>query len=112
MPEQPRREHARVVDDEKIAGAQEVGQRLDAGVCRRAAGAIDDEQARPAAIGGRLLRDEVGGKVEIEVADVHGRREAALVNAAGGRRKSKVGRLKSEATCDRRLTDGLRLTTG
>jgi hypothetical protein len=33
--------------------------------------AIEDEQARAAALGRRLLRDQLWWKVEVEVADVH-----------------------------------------
>jgi hypothetical protein len=34
---------------------------------------IQVQQARAAALGRRLLRDELGWKIEVEVADVHAR---------------------------------------
>jgi hypothetical protein len=35
--------------------------------------AIENEQPRGAPLRRRLLRDEIGGKVELEIADIHAR---------------------------------------
>jgi hypothetical protein len=70
-PQQPRREHAGVVDDQEIAGAQEIGQRGNARVGQRAAGAVGHQQTRAGAVRRRFLRDEIGWEIEVEVADIH-----------------------------------------
>jgi hypothetical protein len=69
--EQPCRKHAGVVDDDEIAGAQESGKRGDVGVDNGPAVAIESQQARRAAVRRRLLRDQFGRKVEVELTDVH-----------------------------------------
>jgi hypothetical protein len=48
---------------------------------------IEMQESRATAFGGRFLRDQVGGKVEVELADVHPR----LMLAAIGCRLSAVG---------------------
>jgi hypothetical protein len=37
------------------------------------------QQSRGAALAGRFLRDQVGGKIEVEVADVHPRSMLAAI---------------------------------
>ncbi len=69
--DQPRRKHPRVVDDDEIAGAEELGNRGDLRMDDRSGGTIETQQARRAALRRRLLRDQFRGKVEIELADVH-----------------------------------------
>ena len=71
--EQARWENARVVDHEHVAGAKQIGQRADRGMRHGSGDAIEVQQPRGAAIRGRLLRDQFGGKVEVELADVHPR---------------------------------------
>ena len=67
-PEQPRRKHARVVDDEQIAGVEQLRQRRDRRLAPAIAGAIDDHQPRRPARP-RLLRDQRLGQIEVEVGD-------------------------------------------
>ena len=67
---QPRREDARVVDDKQVAGAKKRGQIRDRAMTDGARGAVEDEQPRRAARC-RILRDQIVGKLEIEVGDVH-----------------------------------------
>ena len=69
--EQARLDHAGVVEDQQVAGAQQRGQLAEDAVDGRGAGAI--EQARGAAFGGGMLRDQFGRQVEIEI----GKREGA-----------------------------------
>jgi hypothetical protein len=71
--EQARRENARVVHDQQVAGVEQPRQvrhdRALGGACR----AVERQQARGAPPFGRRLRDEVLREVEVEVGDVHGR---------------------------------------
>ena len=71
MTDEPGWKHARVVDDEEVAGLQDVNDVLEHCVLDRAGGAIQHEQSRPPAFGRRLLSDELIRKSEIEVGDVH-----------------------------------------
>jgi hypothetical protein len=69
--EQARREDARVVDDEEIAGAEKRRQIADGRMMERWRLPIEDEQARRAP-GCGLLRDQIVRELEGEVGDVHG----------------------------------------
>ncbi|MBP1643046.1 MAG: hypothetical protein H6Q03_1715 [Acidobacteria bacterium] len=68
--EEPRREHARVVDHQQVARPQQVGELADRAVTRRVL-RVEDEQPAGAARE-RPLRDPVRGQLEVEVADQHG----------------------------------------
>ena len=57
--EQPRRDHARVVHDEKIAWRQELRERSHRRVDDRARRAIEAQEPRGGPFGGRLLCDEI-----------------------------------------------------
>ena len=69
--EQTRGKHARVVDDDEVARGEKVGQRREPSMCNGAGRAIQVKEPRRAPIGGRLLRDQAGRQVEVEIADVH-----------------------------------------
>jgi hypothetical protein len=66
--EQPRGKHPRVVDDEKIAGREQVRQIANARLVPRARVAVDNEEARRAARRG-VLGDQRLGEVEVEIGD-------------------------------------------
>src|SRR5262249_20089177 len=67
----PRRNHARVVDDEAITRSEQVGKLGEAVVLEAAACAVDDEQ--PRRIAGRRggLRDQLGRQLVVEVRELH-----------------------------------------
>src|SRR5688572_22457344 len=71
MAKQPRREHTRVIDDEQVASAQMRWQLIEGGVLRLFRRAVEHDQTRAAACGGRILSDQILGELEVEVADVH-----------------------------------------
>ena len=64
--EQARLDHRRVVDDEQVAGAQQLGQIAKAPVVRRRGAAV--EQARGAALGRGMLGDQLARQREVEIA--------------------------------------------
>ncbi len=69
--DQPCREHARVVDHQQIAGAQqrwEIGKLV---MGNGAGGPLHRQQAAAAAFGRRVLRDQRIGQGEIELANFH-----------------------------------------
>src|SRR3954465_3678214 len=68
---QARRKHARVVDDEKVSAPEQLRERGDRGIVDRARRSMEDEKARATALPRRLLRDQFGWKLEVEIADVH-----------------------------------------
>jgi hypothetical protein len=68
--EQARRKYPRVVDDDKVAWMQTLGQRRD--VCMRDIAGLSIEMEQPrAAPPRRFLRDQIGREIEIELADLH-----------------------------------------
>ena len=69
--EQPRLEHAGVVENQQVAGIQHLGQIGEMPVLQRAAGAVEDQQPAVGAIRDRLLRDQVLGQVVLKVSDTH-----------------------------------------
>jgi hypothetical protein len=69
--EQARREDARVVDDEEVAGAEKRRQIADGRVMERWRLPTENEQPRRTAWCG-LLRDQIVRELEGEVGDVHG----------------------------------------
>ena len=73
VPVQARRKHARVVHDHQVAGREQVWQIARVRACDRAARAVDDHQAGRRALGCRVLSDELGRQVEIEIRDAHAR---------------------------------------
>ena len=71
--EEARGEDAGVVEDEEVAGLEElreVGEVV--GLRRRRSARSSAEHAAGAADRGRVLRDEVFGEIEMEVGDEHG----------------------------------------
>jgi hypothetical protein len=82
MADQARRHDARVVQREKVAGSEQVGQVGNHAVGPRAPRAIDDEQARAAPDRRRLLRDQVLGQVEVEIGEAHGATPACRTRSA------------------------------
>jgi hypothetical protein len=68
--EQPRGEHAGVVDDEEVAGAQVLRQAGDGAVLQARPFPREHHQLRRSARSWRL-RDEVRGKVEVELGGEH-----------------------------------------
>ena len=71
MAEQPRREDSRVVHDEQVATTEMSRQLIECRVLSSARGAIDDDEPGCTAFGGRMSRDQLLRKIEVEVADVH-----------------------------------------
>ena len=71
MTKQPRGEYACVVDDEQIAPSQMRRQPIERRMLRLPGRAVEDDEPRAAALGRRMLRDQLLGKLEVEVADVH-----------------------------------------
>ena len=65
--EQARLDHAGVVEHEQVARVQQAGQLAEDAVDERVGRAI--EQARTAAFGRRMLRDQVVRQLEVEVAE-------------------------------------------
>ena len=68
---EPRRDDPGVVDDERVAGLEEIRQVGDARVGQRAVRADDQHPGAVARRGGRE-RDALGRQVEIEGVDAHG----------------------------------------
>ena len=62
---------AGVVEDEEIAGGEELREFGEEMVGEGAGVAREREHARGAACGGRMLRDELGRKIVVEVGDEH-----------------------------------------
>ena len=60
---------AAVVEDEQIAGVEQVAELRKMGICESAGGAIEHQHAARAALGGRLLRNQLRRQIEIEVGD-------------------------------------------
>jgi len=60
---EPRRHNLGVVDDDKVAGAEQIGQVADRPMGKRAVGPIHDEQPRGGPVGKRLLRDQLRRQV-------------------------------------------------
>jgi hypothetical protein len=69
--EQARGEDSGVVDDDEIAGTQQLRQRGDPRVRDDPGFAVEVKQTGAAALRGRLLGDELRWKFEVEVADIH-----------------------------------------
>jgi hypothetical protein len=63
-----RRHDARVVEDEQIAGLEQPGQVADLQIAALAVRRVEQQQPAGGPLRERFLRDEVGGKVVIEVA--------------------------------------------
>jgi hypothetical protein len=63
---------AGVVEDEEVAGAEELGELGEGAVVDRAVGAAVVEEARGSALRGWRLGDKVGGEGEVEVVGLHG----------------------------------------
>ena len=102
--EQPRRNDARVVDDEQVTRAQLLRQGCDGMVGCLAGGTIETQQARRPANSGRLLRDQIIGEFEIEVADEHvphrtGSRPPLTITARRGNGKSAVLAERPRRSC-------------
>ena len=72
--DQARREDARVVDDQQIAGAEQRRQVVEGEMRDAPARAIERHEPAAAARGRRLLRDQLVREIEIEVGDVHGKK--------------------------------------
>ena len=64
-------QNAGVVEDEEVAGAQELGQFDEAMIFGAAGLAVEAQEAALLAGGGRLLGDGIGGKLVIEKRSVH-----------------------------------------
>ena len=83
--EEAGRQDARVVEDQEVAGPQQVRQVADHGLAQRPA--VDQQQPRRVARADRRLRDQLGRQGEIEQVDAHGaprrRNGADLGNRAG-----------------------------
>ena len=69
--EQARGKDARVIDDEQIARTKEPRQIRHGRVCYRAAVPAEMEEPGSRAFACRLLRDQLGRQIEVEIANVH-----------------------------------------
>ena len=68
MPHEPRRKHARVVDDEQIAGAQVIGQPRERRVLDGTRLPRQHQQSRLPSLGRRTLSDQLVRQIEVEIA--------------------------------------------
>jgi hypothetical protein len=66
-----RGDDAAVVEDEEVAGVEELREVAEKVIAILACVAVEDKHATGAADGRRRLRDEFFGKVEMEVGDAH-----------------------------------------
>ena len=64
-------DHARVVQNQEVAGSEERRQIRKVAVGEAASGAFHGEHACGIALDGRVLGDEIGWKVEVKVGDAH-----------------------------------------
>ena len=71
MTEEPRREHARVVQDQQIATTEMRRQTIERRVLGALPSTIEHDESRAATLGWRVLSDQLLGEMEIEIADVH-----------------------------------------
>lgn len=69
--QQSRGKHPRVVDDHKVTRQEQIRQRCDEYVAEMTGRAIEQQQTRAAALWSRILGDELGREIEIELADIH-----------------------------------------
>ena len=69
--EQTRREDARIIQHQKITAIEMGRELLDGRVLPRTGRATDDDEARCAALGRRMLSDQLLREIEIELAEVH-----------------------------------------
>jgi len=69
--EEARWQDAGVVENEEIAGLEELREIGEEVVAECSGGAVEDEHTAGAALGGRVLGDEFGGQVVMEVGDEH-----------------------------------------
>jgi hypothetical protein len=69
--DQPRRKDARVVQNQHVAGAQELWQVVEHRVRERTRRAVNDQQPRLIAPRRRLLRDQSFGQLVIEFGNKH-----------------------------------------
>jgi hypothetical protein len=67
MPQQARGHHPRVVHRQHVAGTEKAGKIGNPHVAPGAVAPVDDEQSRPSPRGRRLLRNQVVGKIEVEL---------------------------------------------
>ena len=71
MPEEPGAHHARVVEDQQVAGAQEPGKVRELEIPGDRIGRLQGEQAGGPALGQWALGDQLWGEVEAEIGAVH-----------------------------------------
>ena len=84
--QQPCREHTRVVHDEEIAGVEELRKRRDGGVLDAACRAREEQQPTLSTLA-RLLRNQLGRKLVVEIRNVHLDGPFAMLSE-GGRQAS------------------------
>ena len=69
LAEDARLDHARVVEHQQVAGLQQIGQLVEDAVGGRVGIVAAVEQARGTALGGRMLGNQLLGKLEVEIAE-------------------------------------------
>ena len=69
--QQARGHDARLVDDEQVVRTQVVDDVAEDAVLQLAGDSIHDHQAAAVALGGGLLRDQLGGQFVIEIRGLH-----------------------------------------
>ena len=81
--EQARGNHARVVEDQQVAGRDELRQIAHLPVGQRAGGAVERQQPARRSLGERLLGNEFFGKFVGEVGAAHGGEFTAMAADSG-----------------------------
>jgi hypothetical protein len=66
---EPRRNHARVVQNQQVAGPQQRGKLGKTRVAQRAGRAVHNQHPALAALGRRLLRNQLRGQIKVEIGD-------------------------------------------
>jgi hypothetical protein len=87
--EQARRQNARVVQDEQVAGVQQIGQFDEVMVMQRTIAAPRNEKPGVIARRAWLLRDEIGRQNVVEEEIVHGKPLAVLRSRGAWRARSR-----------------------
>src|SRR5438045_9466506 len=82
-----RGQHAGVVEDEQVAGAQQLGQVGETAVLDRARRAVEHEQPARAALRERRLRDQLARQFVVEFASQHGAKFYATRRTRARRRR-------------------------
>ncbi len=103
-PEQARRDHARIVEHQQVTRFDQRGEVGEKPVVEAIPRRVDAEQARRAAILERRLRDQVLGKLVVEIAESHRPRRALKSAHDTGKRPPRVNKSPARAARSRYCT--------